>query len=104
MGVGKIASQAGHAFVGSFLQADVERQREYHGEDGIGTKVCLSCPSLETLQRTYDLAKSLGLPCVFIEDSGPNTGFDGATVATAVGIGPVTKSEAPFLKKFQLHK
>ena len=101
MSAGKVASQAGHAFIGAFLQASPERQAEYHS-DGVGTKVCLECPSLEALQRVYDRARDAGLPCVFIEDSGRNTCFNGVTTATAVGIGPVTKDEAPFLKRFQL--
>ena len=102
MSPGKSCSQAGHAFLNSFLSADIDRQQKYQGSDGIGTKVCLECPSLEALQRVYDRARDAGLPCVFIEDSGRNTCFNGITTATAVGIGPVTKDEAPFLKRFQL--
>lgn len=101
MGPGKSCSQAGHAFLNSWLSAPKNRQEEYHS-GGIGTKVCLECPNLEALQRVYDRARDAGLPCVFIEDSGRNTCFNGVTTATAVGIGPVTKDEAPFLKRFQL--
>lgn len=72
-------------------------------KEGIGTKVCLSCPNLTTLHRIYERAQSLGLPAVFIEDSGNNTCFNGITTATAVGIGPCTKAEVPFLKHFSLH-
>ena len=103
MGVGKVASQAGHAYLGSFLKADPDTQREYM-KDGIGTKVCLECPNLEALERVYFHAQSLGLPSVFIEDSGRNTCFNGVTTATAVGIGPCTKAEISFLKKFSLFK
>jgi peptidyl-tRNA hydrolase len=71
-------------------------------KDGIGTKVCLSCPNLHALVRVYQEAKALGLPAVFIEDSGRNTCFNGITTATTVGIGPCTKAEVPFLKRFSI--
>ena len=98
-----MASQAGHAYLGAYLDAPKNIQEKYH-EAGIGTKVCLSCPNVETLERVYNQAKSHGLSAVFIEDSGSNTCFNGVTTATAVGIGPINKSDAKFLKKFQLHK
>jgi peptidyl-tRNA hydrolase len=103
MGPGKLASQAGHAYLGAYLKSPPDIQTEYHS-DGIGTKICLECPTLEALRRVYDHALSLGLPAVFIEDSGNNTIFNGVTTATAVGIGPCTKAQAKFLKRFQLHK
>lgn len=103
MGCGKSCSQASHAALGAFLEAPKSVQEEYR-KDGIGTKVCLECPNLDHLIRCYDLAKSLGLPAVFIEDSGNNTIFNGVTTATAVGVGPCTKAQAKFLKRFQLHK
>jgi peptidyl-tRNA hydrolase len=102
MSAGKTASQAGHAYLGAFLKASPERQSEYHSDGGIGTKICLECSNLEALIKAFNQAQSLGLPCTFIEDSGNNTCFNGVTTATAVGIGPIAKSEAPFLKRFQL--
>lgn len=103
MGPGKLASQAGHAYLNAFLKAPADIQKEYHS-GGIGTKVCLECPNEAKLRQVYELAISQGLPAVFIEDSGSNTVFNGITTATAVGIGPCTKAQARFLKKFQLHK
>lgn len=103
MGAGKIASQASHAALGAFLKSSKERQEEYH-KDGLGTKICLACPNEYKLREVYDLAVSIGLSAVFIEDSGNNTIFNGITTATAVGIGPCTKAEVKFLKRFQLHK
>ena len=98
-----MASQAGHAFLNSYLSAPKEIQKEYRGEEGIGTKVCLECPNLGALIRCHQQAQELGLPSAYIVDTG-NNGFDGVPTATALGIGPVTKAQAPFLKKFQLHK
>ncbi len=105
MGLGKCCSQAGHAYIGAFLQSSQEVQKEYQGRDGIGTKVCLAVSSLQRLIEAYELAKERGLPCVLIEDSGESQHcFNGVPTITAVGIGPVTKDQVPFLKKFQLMK
>jgi len=101
MGAGKISAQAGHAFLGAYLQASPERQQKYHA-NGIGTKICLSVPSEQALHRFYARAQALGLPSVLIEDAGRNTCFNGVPTLTAVGIGPILSSEAPFLKRLSL--
>lgn len=102
MGTGKIASQASHAALNSFLAASKEVQEEYQEDDDIGTKVCLEA-TLQKMIEVYLLSKEAGLPCALITDSGVGSGFSEPTV-TAVGIGPVTKAQVPFLKKFQLMK
>jgi peptidyl-tRNA hydrolase len=103
MGCGKSCSQAGHAALGTFLQAPKDLQDAYH-KDGIGTKVCLACPNLSQLQTAYETAVSLGLPADYIVDSGCPDFFGGQPTPTAVGIGPITRAQAKFLKKFQLLK
>lgn len=103
MSVGKAASQSGHAFIGAFLKADNARQSEYH-RDGIGTKICLAAPSLQKLRWIFQEASDLGLPCTLIEDTGHNTCFHGVPTITAVGIGPIRKSEFPILKHLALAK
>lgn len=103
MNTGKTASQAGHAFLGAFLESPEDKKKEYHS-DGIGTKVCLVAKNLDDLSRYYHLAKNLGVPTVLIEDTGNNTCFNGMPTITAVGIGPINKQEASFLKKLPLHK
>lgn len=103
MGTGKVASQAGHAYLGAFLKAPKEIQEAYH-IDGIGTKVCLACPTLSHLQTAYETAVSLGLPASYIVDSGCENFFNGDPTPTAVGIGPITRAQSKFLKKFQLVK
>jgi len=102
MTTGKIASQASHAALNSFLTASKEVQKEYQGEENIGTKVCLNA-NVGKMVEAYNLATQAGLPCALITDSGPGSGFDTPTL-TAVGIGPCTKAQVPFLKKFQLMK
>jgi peptidyl-tRNA hydrolase len=101
MGCGKCSTQAGHAFLGAYLQADSARQQSYHA-DGIGTKICLRASSEEALLKAYAKAQAHGLPCVLIEDTGRNTCFNGVPTLTAVGIGPILSSEAPFLKRLSL--
>jgi peptidyl-tRNA hydrolase len=64
--------------------------------------VCLGVPHLDDLVRCHLKAQELGLPTVLIEDTGNNTCFNGVPTITAVGIGPCTKLQAMFLKKFQL--
>lgn len=101
MGTGKIASQSGHAYLGAYLKSDRETQDQYHMA-GLGTKVCLGVPNLDTLLRYHLTAKELGIPTVLIEDTGNNTCFNGVPTITAVGIGPINKTQARFLKKLQL--
>lgn len=103
MNPGKIASQAGHAYLQAYLKASNDRQINYHA-DGIGTKICLVVPNLEKLKQLYELAKQKGIPCVLIEDTGKNTCFNGLPTITAVGIGPLMKHEFPELKKISLLK
>ena len=103
MTTGKTASQAGHAYVNSILKASKEVQEEYQGIEGIGTKVCLECPNEKKLEEVYYHALQLDLPCSLIVDSGDGSGFNEPTT-TAVGIGPITRAQAKFLKKFQLLK
>ena len=100
MSAGKIASQAGHAYVGSFLLASKEVQEQYHLE-GIGTKVCLVCPNLEQLARYHLIAQDLGVPSFFVVDTG-NNGWGGVPTPTALGIGPINREQARFLKKLKL--
>ena len=101
MPIGKACSQAGHAFIGSYLSASKDRQDTYH-RDGIGTKVCLTVQSLDDLFIWQGWAKSLGLPHFLVEDTGRNTTFGGVPTISALGIGPLNDTEARGLRKLQL--
>jgi peptidyl-tRNA hydrolase len=103
MSPGKLASQAGHAYLGAYLAAPAERQAEYHSTGPVGTKVCLVAPSLSKLMEVFAQAQALGLPAVLIEDTGRNTSFNGVPTVSAVGIGPIFPGDAPFLKRLKLH-
>lgn len=105
MSAGKLASQAGHAFLDAYDQCRKEypdRATEYNTS---GTKVVLRAKSLDHLLRAEQESKSLGIPCSLITDSGhimpPH--FDGNNIVTALGIGPATRSEIKRItKRFQL--
>ena len=99
---GKLASQAGHAFLGAYLSADGPRRAAYD-QFGLGTKVCLSVPNLPVLLRAFDAARTRGLPCFLVEDTGRNTTFHGVPTLSAVGIGPLFPPEAQFLRRYALH-
>lgn len=98
---GKLASQAGHAYLGAFLVAPPEVRTDYTA-DGIGTKICLRAKNLEQLHRAHHEAQVRGLPCVLIEDTGRNTTFGGVPTVSALGVGPLTADQAAFLRKFPL--
>jgi peptidyl-tRNA hydrolase len=93
---GKTASQAGHAFLDSFLKSPPEITRAYLA-DGGGTKVVLAVDSEKRLRQVYDCATQAGLPCsLIIEDDG---------TATAAGIGPAARdSIRPITKRLSLMK
>jgi peptidyl-tRNA hydrolase len=96
MNPGKMASQAGHAFLGAYVQCkDTNIMSEYHKEmpHSPGTKVCLKVPDLAQLHRVADEVKALGVPTFVVVDSGCKNFFDGKPTVTALGIGPVTKSQ-----------
>jgi peptidyl-tRNA hydrolase, PTH2 family len=99
---GKLASQAGHAFLGAFLAAGDTRQADYRAT-GLGTKICLRAASLPVLLCAFERARALGLPVALIEDTGRNTTFNGVPTLSALGIGPLYSHEAEFLKRYPLH-
>ena len=81
MTAGKAASQAGHAFLDSFLKSSSENKDAYVTPAG-GTKVVLAVDSEARLREIYGNALKLGLPASLIEDDG---------IATAAGIGPAPR-------------
>lgn len=100
---GKLASQAGHAYLQAFVASSDARKEEYHA-DGLGTKICLSVPSLDKLLKLCDLARQAGVPCALIEDTGRNTTFNGVPTVSAAGFGPIRPEEFPALRRLPLLK
>ena len=72
MDTGKTASQAGHAYLGAFLNADSDLQKEYHAEYPThpGTKVCLAAKNIHHLLRAKEEAEAAGIPTYLVTDSG----------------------------------
>jgi PTH2 family peptidyl-tRNA hydrolase len=106
MSAGKLASQAGHAFLGVYLQcADPSILATYHKDfpSSPGTKVCLGARTLDSLLRAEAAAREAGLTCFRVVDSGCANFFDGLPVMTAVGIGPASRAQVQHVtRKFQL--
>lgn len=108
MTVGKMASQAGHAFLGAFREALRLRPEiaSRYDQDSNGTKVCLKAPNEGQLLRAFREAEAAGLPCSLIIDQHhvhpPH--FNGEPIITALGIGPARREEChAILKRFSLY-
>jgi PTH2 family peptidyl-tRNA hydrolase len=94
---GKLAAQAGHAFLDAYLVALDRRPDDARAyRDGRhGTKVALRADCLEDLLIARSMADRAGIPAALITDSGHilPPSFDGAPIVTALGIGPAKRSE-----------
>jgi peptidyl-tRNA hydrolase len=105
MSSGKIASQAGHAYLGAFLQCQKLNpwlSAEYL-KDFPGTKVCLNGRNLDPLLRAQAEAEAAGIPCSLITDSGCPNFFNGRPIITAIGLGPANESQIKYItRRFQL--
>lgn len=108
MGTGKIASQAGHAYFGAFLQCkDPQIISKYHSDfpASPGTKICLEVKHLDQLLKAEQLAKEAGLSFYRVTDSGCMNFFGGEPTITALGIGPATKTQINHItRRMQLMK
>lgn len=99
MNRGKAASQAGHAFLDSYVVAPPEIAKAYLSDGG--TKIVLSVPDEKSLCDLYYRARMAKLPCAMVVESQHvmPPSFDGSPIVTAVGIGPVARSQAHALTK-----
>lgn len=105
MSPGKCASQAGHAYLGAFLdsQSKTPEVSAAYAAELPGTKVCLQ-GSLTAITRAMFELEQAGIPHFLVVDSGCANFFDGQPTVTALGFGPATKSELPkFIGKLQLY-
>lgn len=104
MSPGKCASQAGHAYLGVFLEAQKSNPdlAAAYASDPPGTKVCLQT-RLSKLLRAKAEAEAAGLPTFLVVDSGCPNFFEGRPTITALGIGPVAQGDLPkFIQKLNL--
>ena len=107
MNSGKLAAQAGHAYTNTLLASLLENPNktlQYESVGDIGTKICLQAKNLDHLLFIKKQADAQGICNQLITDPGHIFGehFDGSPIVTALGIGPVTKSQAKFLRKLKL--
>ena len=89
MGKGKIASQASHASIASFLKSNSYTRNRWML--GGMKKVVLRVRSLRQLKALYKKSKAERIPCELITDAG-RTQLKKPTV-TALGIGPARDDE-----------
>jgi len=107
MAPGKLCSQSGHAYVGALtraLQQTPGLVAAYHNEfpRSPGTKICLQA-NLAQITRLIEELSFTPIPHHIVYDSGCANFFNGERTLTALGLGPVTNSEAPrFLKRLKL--
>lgn len=102
MVVGKIASQAGHAFLGAYLLCkDSERLSTYHSRfpSSPGTKVVLRARNLSALERVQEQAENAGLTTFLVVDSGCPNFHGGQPIVTALGLGPARRDEIHTITK-----
>lgn len=102
---GKKISQAGHAYLGAFINANAELQSAYHAEYPThpGTKVCLEAKNLHHLLRAKEEAEAAGIPTYLVTDSGCENFFGGEPTITALGLGPACKDQIKQItKRYQL--
>lgn len=94
MNSGKVAAQASHAALDTYLQAlELKPQiAKLYKSEHHGIKVCLAVSSLDELLKAEYKAKLAKLPHALITDLG-YTQFEGQSTITALGIGPATKDE-----------
>lgn len=101
---GKAASQAGHAFLASYLKSEPDAAQDFV-KDGGGTKIVLAVPDEATLWQAYKRASDANLPCALWVEEGHvmPPSFDGPPIVTAVGIGPAERSRIrPIVREFKL--
>jgi peptidyl-tRNA hydrolase len=105
MSPGKIAAQAGHAYLGAAVQADPSTLSEYHADfpGSPGTKVCLQTDSVDKLKLALDKAQDAGIPHFLVIDSGCPNFHGGQPIITALGLGPARRAEINNItRKFKL--
>ena len=105
MTAGKIASQAGHAYLGAFLKSQELNPQvlAQYLNSFPGTKVCLKAKNLDALLRAQAEAEQAGIAHSLITDSGCPNFFNGEPIITALGLGPAKESQIKHItRRFEL--
>ena len=98
MSAGKLASQAGHAYLGAFQAAQGSPEHAAYASLSPGTKVCLQ-GDLEQIGRAVEKLTQAGIPHYLVIDSGCPNFFNGTPVLTAIGFGPTAQAVARKITK-----
>ena len=100
MNTGKMASQAGHGFLGAFINAQTQTPAiaASYAADLPGTKVCLQ-GNLAQIERAQFELQQAGIPNFLVVDSGCPNFFNGEPTVTALGFGPATKQQVKAITK-----
>jgi PTH2 family peptidyl-tRNA hydrolase len=85
LGVGKMASQAAHAAVGSMKNVNADAVNEWESEGS--KKIVLKVGSLRELKQIETKLKKVNIPYFLVKDAGLTQLKTGT--ATALGIGPI---------------
>jgi peptidyl-tRNA hydrolase len=93
MSPGKAIAQAGHAYLGSYLNAASQGliEASAYATQLPGTKISLIGGSESDLRRLQSAVDERGIPSFLVVDQGhvEYPDFDGSPTVTALGIGPV---------------
>lgn len=101
MNSGKIASQAGHAYVGAFINCKNQNIiNEYHKDlpESPGTKICLQGNLAQIYRAQYE-AEQAGISNFLVIDSGCENFYGGQPIVTALGLGPANKEQIQYITK-----
>lgn len=102
MNSGKIASQAGHAYIGAFTKCkDQNIINEYHKDlpGSPGTKICLQGTLAQIYRAQYE-AEQAEIPNFLVIDSGCENFYGGQPIVTALGLGPANKEQIQHITKY----
>lgn len=108
MSPGKIAAQAGHAYLDAFLAARTLRPETIDPYKTLhGIKIAMRAKSLPHLLETHEKLVLAGIPCALITDLGyygAREDLMGKATITALGVGPARRSEIDdiFKRRFRL--
>lgn len=96
---GKMAAQAGHAYLHSWWDAcdRFPRASSAYARSGAAAKICLVCDTDEELLQLFKAHQSF-CGVTYVVDAG-RTVFKGEPTLTCIGIGPITPSQRSELLK-----
>ncbi len=92
---GKMAAQAGHAFLTAWRQAEPGLAREY--AESAQVKIVLEAPDLVALERIAAKAVRRGVPMALITDAARTVLPE--PMVTVLGLGPMTKTDSNALTR-----